>query len=553
MQSLPALSTASTELLSIPTTANANSYTGGAGTQSAGTIAAATPSANVTLTDAEFARLSQTYAADGSLPPSAPVWERDGTDTLSGPMSVNFHSSTLAGRFNGLGAALLDRIATDGSDYSQSLMLRPPGSGGGTDSASVSQSNRIRQSLLHTAADNQITLDIQTVGGATVRVSLSSQGGALGVQITTSNGTLSSAEREAVAGLADAFQDAIDGLASVPPRLALQGLAQFDSTLLSSVDLQASFKLADGSLQTLDFQADTAHRSVAYTGAAGTVNVLVDLSNPALIGSAEQQSRALAAYMRQFDQAQSRGQADAELMTMFKDAFGALNSNYGADAAPSVGSSYNAVALTDADHAMLSGLADFSASVQASDRPSPNPMRDDEKDTFSYEVSQQTNTQGRTAADRAIEQTQQSHLKASYHTALYPDTPLNLTGDKYSQNYYYTQIDDTASSVANIAYKDGALVKASVTQAIAQSMNVKKYVVGELQQDLNTPSSVSRTWELAGLLHAARPKEDGSATDADWANWRNTLSAISDFVVMKADPTQLRTARIVGAKAQDLA
>jgi hypothetical protein len=549
MQSLPPLSTASTERLSpsVPTGA----YPERPGTPPGGSIAVATPSANVTLTDAESARLSQTYAADGTLSPSTPVWERDGADTLSGPMSVNFHSSTLAGRFNGLGAALLDRIATDGGDYSQSLMLRPPGSDGGSDSASVSQSDRIRQSLLHTTADNQITLDIQTVGGATVRVSLSSQGGALGVQITTRDGTLSGAEREAVAGLADAFQDAIDGLASVPPRLALQGLAQFDSSLLTSVNLQASFKLADGSLQTLDFQADAQHRSVAYTGGAGTVNVEVDLSNPALIGSAEQQSRALAAYMRQFDQAQSRGQGDAELMTMFKDAFGALNSSYGANAAPSAAPSYNAVALTDTDHAMLSGLADFSASVQASDRPSPNPMRDDEKDTFSYQVSQQTNAQGRTAADRAIEQTQQSHLTASYHTALYPDTPLNLTGDKYSQNYYYTQIDDSASSVASIAYKDGALVKASVTQAIAQSTNVKKYVVGELQQDLNTPSSVSRTWELADLLHAARPKEDGSATDADWANWRNTLSAISDRVVLTADPTQLRSAHIMGAKAQD--
>ncbi|ANN77811.1 hypothetical protein [Bordetella flabilis] len=550
MHSLPPLSAASAERLSLPAPAIANPEP--AGTPSGGGIAA-TPSTNVTLTDAESARLSQTYTADGTLAPSTPVWEHDGTDTLSGPMSVNFHSSTLAGRFNGLGAALLDRFAVDGGDYSQSLMLRPPGSGSGSDGASVSQSDRIRQTLLHTVADNQITLDIQTVGGATVRVSLSSQGGALGVQITTSNGTLSGAERDAVAGLADAFQDAIDGLASVPPRLALEGLTQFDSTVLSSVNLQSSFKLSDGSVQTLDFQADAAHRSVAYTGAAGTVNVEVDLSNPALIGSADQQSRALAAYMRQFDQAQSRGQGDAELMTMFKDAFGALNSHYGANAAPPAAGSYNPVALTDTDHAMLSGLADFSASVRASDRPSPNPMRDDEKDTFSYQVSQQTNTQGRTAADRAIEQSQQSHLTASYHTALYPDTPLNLTGDKYSQNYYYTQIDDTASSVANIAYKDGALVKASVTQSIAQSTNVKKYVVGELQQDLNTPSSVSRTWELADLLHAARPKEDGSATDADWANWRNTLSTINDLVVLNADPTQLRNTRITGAKAQDSA
>ncbi len=159
--------------------------------------------------------------------------------------------------------------------------------------------------------------------------------------------------------MTDAFQDAIDGLTGVPPGLALDGLTQFDSKVLSSVSLQASFKLADGSVQTLAFQADSQHRSVAYAGAAGTVNVDVDLSNPALIGNASQQSRALAAYLQQFDQVQGRGRADAELMAMFKDAFTALNSNYGVDAPHSAAVAGPAIPLSDTDRASADGPGRF--------------------------------------------------------------------------------------------------------------------------------------------------------------------------------------------------
>ncbi|OZI19989.1 hypothetical protein CAL26_20755 [Bordetella genomosp. 9] len=499
-------------------------------------------SATVTLTDAETARLNQTYDDTGALSVSTPVWEKDSSDAISALMSKNYDATAVGDRFRGLGAALLDRFQLGGGDYSQSVILRTTDSGS---AGATSRLDQIRQTQLHTVADNQITLDVKTAGGATVHLSLTSQAGGLGVQVEVTGGTLSTAERNALSGLADAFQGAIDGLTSVPPKLSLEGLTKFDPNVLSSVNLQASFKMPDGSVQSLDFQADSQHRSVDFTGAAGKVSVNVDLSNPSLIGSADQQAHALASYMQQFDQAQSRGQGNAALMAMFKDAFGALNSNYSVDQkhlamAP-------VIPLSDADHAMLSGLADFSASVQAPDS-SPNPMRPEEHDAFSYQVSQQTKIQGSGANDRAIEQTQQSHLSASYHQSLYPDTPLNLTGDKFSQNYYYYKVDDTASSVASIAYKDGRLTKASLTQTASQNMDVSKYVAGELQERLNTPSSVSRSWDMLHLIQASMPKDDGSATEQDRANWRNTLSNINSLVVLKSDPSQLRSAQLAGAK-----
>ncbi|AOB33862.1 hypothetical protein AKI39_19140 [Bordetella sp. H567] len=496
------------------------------------------------MTDAQAALLSQTYTPSGTLPPSAPVWEKQPNDAISALMADNYASTTLADRFHGLGAAALQGLLA-GGDYSQSVMLRSPGSGA---DGSTSNLDQIRQTQLHTLADNQVTLDIKTAGGATVHLSLTSQAGGLGVQVEVTGGTLSDAERSALAGLTDAFQGAIDGLTGVPPKLALDGLTQFDSKVLTSVSLQASFKLANGSVQTLAFQADSQRRSVAYTGTAGTVNVEVDLSNPALIGSASQQSRALAAYLQQFDQAQGRGRGDAALMTMFKDAFTTLNSHYGPDVAHSGSVAGPVMPLSDTDRAMLTGLADFSASVQASDQPSPNPMRPEERDTFSYQMSQQTTVRGRGAADRAIEQSQQSRLSASYHQSLYPDTALNLTTDATSQNYYYNKIDDTASSVASIGYKDGRLVKASLVQSTRQSTEIKKYLAGKLEEDLNTPSSVSRDWDLVGLIQGSQPREDGSATEQELGRWRNTLSAIGNLALMKADPTQLRGAYLVGAK-----
>ncbi|OZI62028.1 hypothetical protein CAL28_22615 [Bordetella genomosp. 11] len=540
MQSLLPLSTASALQPSMATgTADTDVAAAAAGQT------APAPSASVTLTDARSALLNQTYTPAGALSPSVPVWEKNTSDAISSLMSSNYDATALSDRFHGLGAAALQRLSFDGGDYSQSVMLRSPGSG--TDDA-VSNLDRIRQTQLHTAADNQVTLDVKTAGGATVHLSLTSQAGGLGVQIEVTGGTLSDAERTALAGLADGFQAAIDGLTSVPPKLALDGLTQFDPQVLASVDLQASFKLANGSVQSLSFQADSQHRSVAYTGMAGTVNVDVDLSNPALLGSTDQQSHALAAYLAQFDQAQSRGRGDAGLMEMFKDAFSALNTHYGVDPSHPAATSGPAIALSDTDRAMLTGLADFSASVQAADQPSPNPLHPEERDAFSYQVSQQTTVRGTGPRDLAVEQTQQSHLSASYHQALYPDTPLNLTTDKTSQNYYYDQIDDTASSVASIAYKDGRLVKASLEQSTSQSTRIRKYVAGDLQEDLNTPSSVSRAWDLLGLIQDSKPRDDGSATRQDLDRWRNTLSGIANLAVMKADPTQLRGAQLAGAK-----
>jgi len=97
---------------------------------------------------------------------------------------------------------------------------------------------------------------------------------------------------------------------------------------------------------------------------------------------------------------------------MFKDAFSALNSNY-----PQGAGAVEALSNNPSDKGLLTGLADFKASIkQAVD--SSNPMRPSEVDSFSYNVSQKTQVNGRSSADRSVTQNQQSVLSASFHKGL---------------------------------------------------------------------------------------------------------------------------------------
>ncbi len=53
------------------------------------------------------------------------VWERSGKDALSALVARNYNYLPSANRFKDLGAALLERFKTDGSDFSQSLQQAP--------------------------------------------------------------------------------------------------------------------------------------------------------------------------------------------------------------------------------------------------------------------------------------------------------------------------------------------------------------------------------------------------------------------------------------------
>jgi hypothetical protein len=476
---------------------------------------------------------SPTYALPRAHPAAfaAPVWESAAAGPIGFRMAGNYAAASLASRFRGLGAALLEQIGDGVNDFSQSVM-QPSGG------ASGAALDAMARSELHAHADDQVALDITTAGGAKVEVTLGSQAGGLAVQVAVS-GALSAAERDAIGKLAGSFQDAVDGLAANPPSLDLGGLTQFDPAVLASVSLHARVKPDGVHAQTLDFSADGRQRSVDASGPAGAIHVDVDMADRAILGSPAQQAQAIDGYLAQFDSARQRGHGDASLMAMLEAAFVQMNSDYGTPAPGQPAAAAGRLALNDVDRSMLTGLADFSASVTQNAKL-PNPMRADEPDTFSYRVSQSTRIGGG-PLDRTIAQRQHAQLSASYHRSLTPGVPLELDGTMASQNYHYERIDDEADSQAHVQYSDGILVEASLSQSADQSRHDSKYVMGKRVDETTTPSRASRSWDLLALL---KPIEQASGAGVRPGAHRvaQALAAIGKLALLKTDPMQLRGA-----------
>jgi hypothetical protein len=244
-----------------------------------------------------------------------------------------------------------------------------------------------------------------------VNIELDSNDGTLAVSVNSS-GALSDTERSALAKLADGFQQAINGLSASPPELDLSGLTQYDTSVLSSVNLQFNVT-GDGSNYVSAYIAlNSSTRSVKLTDSDGTINLSVDTSDSAILGSGAQHNQAIASYLAQFDHANAEGHGNSALMSMFKDAFTQMNSNVGTSSQQLPGTAYTPW-LAQADHAMLTGLGDFTASI-TDNTVSSNPLLPNQTDSFSYQVSQSTQIEGNSLGGSII-QTQQSLLKATYH------------------------------------------------------------------------------------------------------------------------------------------
>lgn len=484
-------------------------------------------------TSSSIVVLAAAAGADATQAAAAPLqWERASRDQVSALMAKNFSAGASAGRFNGLGAALLDQLKGGVTQLSQTAQRAP----GGVAAATYAGIATGVSGALHGMGDDKFSLGITTRGGVDVKLSLDSDGDGLAVHMTAS-GALSEDETRALGNLAKAFQAAIDGMAQDPPQISLGGLMQFDSKQLASLDLRAQVGLntEPPSVQTLSFQADATQRKVAFSGAAGSLDVKVDAGKLASLGSAEQQARAMKSYMGQFDQAASRGHADGALMALFKETFSTLHSTVGDASQLSLGGATPGKwQLAAQDSALLTGLADFSASVSQTPKME-NPMRLSEQDAFAYEVGQSTSIGGRSIDDRAIAQKQTSSLSASFHMPLVAGTSLNLTTAPESQNYTYHQIDDRASSDANIVYNDGKLAKATLEQSSSQSTRIERYEMGKLKSDITTPSEHSLLRDLVSALAPYQAGQTHLNTEQKAQQRTLMLRELNDDVFLTAD------------------
>ena len=457
------------------------------------------------------------------------VWESATRNKVSDAMTKSFSSYAFGGRFSGLGAAMLGQAKLGNYNFSQAMRQPPPST-----TPNVYAASGIAPGSLHGNGEDRVSLSITTRSGVEVKLSLDSQGDGLAVSMTTS-GDLSDAEASALGDLAKGFQEAIDGMGRETPKIKLEGLMQFDQQQLASVKLHAEVKVRGEpeSIQTLDFQADGAERKVSFSGVAGSLDLKVDASALNILGSKEKQAKALGSYMKQFDQAASRGHGDAGLVAMLKDSFTALHSNTAAPQVATESPETSRWRLAAEDKSILTGMADFSASVSQAVKFS-NPMRSAEKDGFNYEVSQKTSQAGANQDARSLRQQQQSKLSASFHETLVPGVPLRLTANTESQNYTYHQIEDTASSDAQVAYKDGKMVKASLRQEGNQSERVMKYFLGKLESDKTTPGNYSVLRDLLPVLGPYKTGELGMTPEKKEEQRQQAMLTLSDDVLLQS-------------------
>lgn len=498
---------------------------------SAAAQASVIPSTTVNLGQTSNNTDGYTYSARNATSSAGYVLEQDSTDKLGLSLLTGIQSASLNERFRGVGAALLEQLALKGGQsVSQSVFRYAEGT------EPSAEALKLRGDSLRQDPTNAISLKLTTASGATITLSLASDENGLAVSATVDGAELNEQELKGLASLADGFQAAIDGLTKQPPSLKLDALVKYDPNLFSSLQMNATLETASGDQQVFDLSLDDKARNLSLQGPSGNLKLDLDTRDSSLLGNANQRQAAISNYLDQFDAAQKRGKGDKDLANLFKDAFVQLNS---VDDGKTPGSS--GPVSSKSDRMLLTGLADFSASIGQTEK-SVNPLLQAETDRFEYRVSQSTTTQGKALSARSIQQDQQSHLSAAYHVSLNPQVPLALGKDYESQNYRYHEIEDTASSSTRLGYnKDNKLVEASATQQASQNERVRTYVLGVLENETNTPKSVSQTRNLTGLLNDALQRERTSMRERGVSVLEAQLADKRDEWWLQGTPGAIRT------------
>lgn len=452
------------------------------------------PATSVILGQDNSVSDSQTYSRQGLMPGAQTHynWETDATDSLSAVLLGQLQAGNKGARFQGLGAAVLEQlVGNGGKSFSQSVFA----SSEALDTVALSQ----KQADLRANPDNGLTFSLTTASGAVVQLSLASNADGIAINVQVLGGELSASELKGLGALADSFQSAIDGITQVPPKLQLGELTQLDPKLFTSLQLNAKIQTADGD-QLFELRLDETSRSVSLKGPGGDMRLDLDASNLKLLGNTTQRQAAISNYLEQFDAAQKRGQGDKNLVSLLKDAFVQLNS------VDDLRGASVEDRLSEKDRTLLSGLVDFSASINETQRYN-NPMRPLEAERFNYTVSQSSNINDASSLNLDVHQQQQSTLKASYHQSLNPLVALALSSNRESQNYRYYEVNDQASSTTRMAYHNGRLIEASATQQSTQNLRVRTYVNGDLTRDLNTPASVTESRNLLNMINEVFEQE----------------------------------------------
>lgn len=423
------------------------------------------------------------------------AWASPPTDQISVLMQKNLGAGVADGSawLEGLGVAVLDRLATSPGGFSQTVVNYPQDN---AQSADVARASSVQALAAARAAPNRVGLTITTASGKAVNIAVSFGSGGLGGASSLSvdvqvDGELSADEQKAVAQLSSGFQAALDGLTKVPPEVNLSGLVGYDASVLSGVDLSVrAMPPLNGELESFDFHADATQRSFSMESVSGKIALSVDLSQPEILGSAAQQKEALSDYLAQFDAANRRGHGDAKLIAQFKDAFAQLNSNYPAADELSV------PLLSGKDRSLLSGLADFTASMSGDFTDAAEGRVKTEEGHIEYRASQSTTISGRDKySGLAVTQTQRASLKSDY-----VKSRNGAELDTASGNYDRYSIRDESSTTTSFAYAKDKLKSASIERLVDQLESYAKLVDFKVVEERQTPRHEATRQDISARL-----------------------------------------------------
>lgn len=429
------------------------------------------PAADSASTKVTFGSQTQAIAAIYSMSPqkiSASASTQANSviqDLMQAAMGGNSVSS-----FSNLGSALLENLKENRGDLTQALTQTE--SGAASDSKSA------------------VSLDITTRSGSTVHLTLTQQADGIAVSVKTEGNQLNDDEAEAVASLGKAFQSVLNGLGEKPPKLDITELTKFNSNVLKSVDLKTDVRSGDNSLQSLNFHTDSSESWVGYQDADFSLKMTSDRSSSNDPADRIAQQIALAAYDKQFDQARIAGHGDRNQMELLKSVFHALNTPQSESI--DVSGKSTEVRADSGNSTPSNGLNDFSLSLTQTSK-SINPARLDEKESFSYQASQTTEESRSYDGSRSVKQTAHNQLSASWYQQLDPSIPLSLNRDKTSQNYIYHTLENDEVNTTTLNYNaKGQLASIKNQTQVNNLETMKKYVMGDLVDETNTPEKYNR-------------------------------------------------------------
>ena len=490
----PAIATHSASTLNLTGTALA----------SAAAVSAPVPAMKITI--GYPVATTVTYDRPVPVDPEKLLWAAPPTGDVSQVMAQLRSVGNSSDLLSGLGAAALNQVASTTGNFQQSVVSYPnPAAMGLIDATTSTDAAAALQDAAQNV-QNKVGLTIRTASGKEVAISITFGGtystiqDSLSINVQTS-GKLSAAEQAAIGKLSKGFAAALQGITTVPPQVDVSGLVGFDPTVLSSVDLKVREPPSTSmtSLQSLDFHADAAGRSFAMQGGAGNVSVSVDLSKPALWGSTAQQQTALLGYLNQFDAANARAHGGATLLAQFKDAFSELNSSYPASGQQPA-QALAASAMNSKDVSVLSGLADFQASMSGTSDNGSAAHWITEAGHIDYQVSQSTEVSGvAKSTGLSVTQTQTAALVASFERTRAGEM-LDTTRNG---NYDLYRINDSTSTTTSFAYADSKLQSASSVSLVNQSEVYEKLVNHKVVEQTSTPHNTFTIQDISALLQPA--------------------------------------------------